>query len=52
MKDHGSEDRRDGRTLAYEAPAVEQRAPISAPLNTLAQTLRPPSPRWRPADSE
>jgi hypothetical protein len=45
MQEHSS---KDGRTLAYEAPAVEERAPISAPLNTVAQTgIRPASPRWR-----
>lgn len=40
MHDHGSEDRRDERTVPYEAPAIEERASVSAPLNTVARTLR------------
>jgi hypothetical protein len=40
MQQHSSRDGRDGPTLPYEAPAVEERAPISAPLNTVALTLQ------------
>jgi hypothetical protein len=35
---------------SYESPAVEERVPVSAPLNTVAQTQRP-SPRWRRPES-
>ena len=53
MQEHSNKDTRDGRTLAYEPPAVEERAPISAPLNTVAQTgIRELSPRWRRPDSD
>jgi hypothetical protein len=47
MQEHSSKDGRDGRTLGYQPPAVEERAPMSAPLNTVARTVEPPSPRWR-----
>jgi hypothetical protein len=49
MRDHDSENRRDGRTLPYQAPAVEERESVSAPLNTVAQSgPRELSPRWQP----
>jgi hypothetical protein len=38
-------------TESYEPPAVEERAPISAPLKTVAQTERF-SPRWRRPESD
>jgi hypothetical protein len=54
MQEHSSRDGRDGPTLPYEAPAVEARAPISAPLNTVARTIDGGnvSPRWRRPDSD
>jgi hypothetical protein len=40
-------------SASYEPPAVEERAPISAPLNTVAATgIRPESPRWRRPESD
>jgi hypothetical protein len=40
MQKRGSEDRQDGRTLRYQPPAIEERASISGPLNTVALTLQ------------
>jgi hypothetical protein len=37
---------------SYEAPAIEDRAPIAAPLNTVAATIKPLSPRWRSPESD
>jgi hypothetical protein len=51
MQGHGGENRRDRRTQPYQAPAVEERAPVSAPLNTVAQTIVRKSPRWRRPES-
>ena len=53
MQEHNRKDGLGGRTLPYHPPAVEERAPISAPLNTVAQTgIRELSPRWRRPDSD
>jgi hypothetical protein len=38
-------------TRTYEAPAIEDRAPIEAPLKTVAQTERI-SPKWRRPESD
>ena len=47
MQEHSNKDTRDRRTLPYQPPAVDERAPISAPLNTVAQTIVRKSPNWR-----
>jgi hypothetical protein len=41
-----------GIASSYEAPAIEDRAPIAAPLNTVAATIKPLSPRWRSPESD